>query len=84
MTYKDFRFTEQMAYKVEGMAVKVEQSVTFWIVACEEMEVITDKMLFAQTLLKDLHGRGIAFLQSNHCYGGAIKSLLVYEGIKFL
>ena len=47
------------------MDEKVEQSVTFWIVACEEMEVITDKMLFAQTLLKDLHGRGIAFLQAD-------------------
>ena len=66
------------------MDVEVEQSITFWIVTSEVVEVITDKMLFAQTFLKDLHGRGIAFLQSNHCYGGAIKSLLVYEGIKFL
>ena len=80
----DFWFAKEIGDKVERMDEKVEQSVTFWIVACEEMEVITDKMLFAQTLLKDLHGRGIAFLQSNHCYGGAIKSLLVYEGIKFL
>ena len=80
----DFWFAKEIGDKVERMDEKVEQSVTFWIVACEEMEVITDKMLFAQTFLKDLHGRGIAFLQSNHCYGGAIKSLLVYEGIKFL
>jgi len=65
LTYKDFRFTEQMAYKVEGMDVKVEQSVTFWIVACEVMEIITDKMFFVQTLAKDLHGRGIAFLQAD-------------------
>lgn len=69
MTYKDFRFTEQMAYKVEGMDVKVEQSVTFWIVACEVMEIITDKMFFVQTLAKDLHGRGMTFLQANHSNG---------------
>lgn len=51
------------------MDVEVEQSITFWIVTSEVVEVITDKMLFAQTFLKDLHGRGIAFLQSDHCNG---------------
>lgn len=44
------------------MDVEVEQSITFWIVTSEVVEVITDKMLFAQTFLKDLHGRGIALL----------------------
>ena len=66
------------------MDVEVEQSITFWIVTSEVVEVITDKMLFAQTFLKDLHGRGIAFLQADHSDGRAVKSLFVYEGIKFL
>ena len=65
----DFWFAKEIGDKVERMDEKVEQSVTFWIVACEEMEVITDKMLFAQTLLKDLHGRSITFLQANHSNG---------------
>ena len=65
LTGEDFWFAKKMGNKVEGMDVKVEQSVTFWIVACEVMEIITDKMFFVQTLAKDLHGRGIAFLQAD-------------------
>ena len=61
----DFGLAEEISNEVEGMDVKVEQSVTFWIVACEVMEIITDKMFFVQTLAKDLHGRGIAFLQAD-------------------
>ena len=61
----DFWFAKDIGDKVERMDEKVEQSVTFWIVACEVMEIITDKMFFVQTLAKDLHGRGIAFLQAD-------------------
>ena len=52
--------------KQERVDEKVEQCFTFWKVACEVMEVITDKMFFVKTLMKDLHGRGIAFLQADH------------------
>ena len=58
----DFGLAKEIGNEVEGMDVKVEQGITLWIVASEVMEVITDKMLFAQSFLKDLHGRGIAFL----------------------
>ena len=58
----DFGLAKEIDNEVERMDIKVEQCITLWIVASEVMEVITDKMLFAQTLLKDLHGRGIAFL----------------------
>ena len=44
------------------MDVKVEQGITFWIVTSEVVEIVTDKMLFVQMLLKDPHGRGIALL----------------------
>ena len=46
--------------------IALGEGITFWIIACEVMEVVTDKMLFAQTFLKDLHGRGIAFLHADH------------------
>ena len=65
MAGDDFWFAKEIGDKVERMDEKVEQSVTFWIVACEVMEIITDKMFFVQTLAKDLHGRGIAFLQAD-------------------
>ena len=65
----DFGLAEEISNEVEGMDVKVEQGITLWIVASEIMEVITDKMLFAQMLLKDLHGRSITFLQANHSNG---------------
>ena len=58
----DFGLAEEIGNEIEGMDVEVEQSITFWIVTSEVVEVITDKMLFAQTFLKDLHGRGIALL----------------------
>ena len=48
------------------MDIKAGQGIALWIVTCEVMEVVTDKLLFAQTLLKDLHGRGITFLHANH------------------
>ena len=48
------------------MDVEVEQSITFWIVTSEVVEIVTDKILFVQMLLKDLHGRGIAFLHADH------------------
>lgn len=57
LTGYDFGLAEEIGDKVERMDVKVEQGITLWIVASEIMEVITDKMLFAQMLLKDLHGR---------------------------
>ena len=41
---------EEISDEVEGMDVKVEQGITLWIVASEIMEVITDKMLIAQSL----------------------------------
>ena len=44
------------------MDIKVEQGIALWIVTCQVMEVVTDKLFFTQTLLKDLHDRGIAFL----------------------
>ena len=62
----DFGVSEEIDYEVERMDEKVEQGITLWIVACEVMEVVIDKMLFAQSLTKDLHGRGIAFLQADH------------------
>lgn len=65
----DFWLAKEIGNKIEGMDVKVEQSITLWIIACEIMEVITDKMLFAQTLAKDLHGWGIALLQTDHSNG---------------
>ena len=65
----DFGLAEEISNEVEGMDVKVEQGITLWIVACEIMEVITDKMLIAQMLLKDLHGRSKTFLQANHSNG---------------
>ena len=63
---EDFRLAKEIGHKVEGMDVELGQSIAFGIVACEEMEVITDKMRFVQTFLKDLHGRSIAFLQADH------------------
>ena len=48
------------------MDIKVEQGITLWIVTSEVMEIITDKMLFVQMLLKDLHCRSITFLQADH------------------
>ena len=80
----DFGLAKKMGNEVEGVDVKIEQGITFWIIACEVMEVVTDKMLFAQTFLKDLHGRGIAFLQADHSDKRTVKSLLINEGIKFL
>ena len=65
----DFGLAEEISNEVEGMDVKVEQGITLWIVASKVMEVVTDKMLFAQMLLKDLHGRSITFLQANHSNG---------------
>lgn len=46
----DFGLAEEISNEVEGMDVKVEQGITLWIVASEIMEVITDKMLIAQSL----------------------------------
>ena len=51
------------------MDVKVKRCVTLRIVASEIVEIVTDKMLFAQRLLKDLHGRSKTFLQANHSNG---------------
>ena len=65
----DFGVSKEIGDKVERMDEKVEQSVTFWIVACEVMEVITDKMFFVQTFPKDFNNRSITFLQTNHCNG---------------
>lgn len=62
LTGEDFWFAKKMGNKVEGMDVKVKRCVTLRIVTSEVVKVITDKMLFAQTFLKDLHGRGIALL----------------------
>ena len=62
LTGEDFWFAKKMGNKVEGMDVKVEQGITFWIVTSEVVEIVTDKMLFVQMLLKDPHGRGIALL----------------------
>lgn len=58
----DFSRAEEVADEVEGMNVKVEQGIALWIVASEVAEVVADKMLLAQTLLKDLNGGSIAFL----------------------
>ena len=58
----DFGFAKEIGNEIEGMDVEVEQSITFWIVTSEVVEIVTDKMLFVQMLLKDLHGRGIALL----------------------
>ena len=84
LTGEDFWFAKKMGNKVEGMDVKVKRCVTLRIVASEIVEIVTDKMLFAQMLLKDLHGRSITFLQADHSDGRAIKSLFVYKCIKFL
>ena len=65
----DFGLAEEISNEVEGMDVKVEQGITLWIVASEIVEIVTDMMLFAQMLLKDLHGRSITFLQANHSNG---------------
>ena len=46
----DFGFAEEISNEVEGMDVKVKRCVTLRIVASEIMEVITDKMLIAQSL----------------------------------
>ena len=51
------------------MDVKVEQGITLWIVTSEVVEIVTDKMLLVQMLLKDLHGRSITFLHANHSNG---------------
>lgn len=69
LTGEDFWFTKKMGNKVEGMNVEVGQGITLRIVASEIVEIVTDKMLFAQMLLKDLHGRSITFLQANHSNG---------------
>ena len=65
----DFGLAEEISNEVEGMDVKVEQGITLWIVASEIVEIVTDMMLFAQMLLKDLHGRSKTFLQANHSNG---------------
>ena len=62
----DFRFAKEMSNEVEGMDVKVEQGITLQIVASEIVEVVTDKRLLSQSLLKDVNGRGITFLQAAH------------------
>lgn len=66
---RGFLVCQKMGNKVEGMDVKVKRCVTLRIVASEIVEIVTDKMLFAQMLLKDLHGRSITFLQANHSNG---------------
>ena len=62
LTDDDFRLAKKMDNEVEGMDIKVEQGITLRVCPCKIMEVVNDKMLFAQSLTKDLHGRGIAFL----------------------
>ena len=68
----DFWFAKEIGDKVERMDVKVEQGITFWIVASEIMKVITDKRLFGEPCPKELHGGGIALLQANHSHGRTI------------
>ena len=51
-----------MANEVEGMDVKVAQSITLRIGTCEIVQVVVDKMLFAESFPQKLYGRGIAFL----------------------
>ena len=46
----DFGLAKEISHEVKRMDEQIKKSITFWIVACEVMEVVTDKMLFAQSL----------------------------------
>ena len=80
----DFGLAKEIGNEVKGMDEKVEQSVTFWVFACEVMEVIIDKTLISKSFLEDLYSKGITFLQANHDDSRFINVLKVDEGIKFL
>ena len=49
---EDFWFSKQMTNEVEGMDVEVEQGITLRIGSSETVQVVVDKILFAEALLQ--------------------------------